>query len=125
MSTPAKPVLVVEDDEALRDIVELALTDAGYRVVTAANGRVALDRVAREMPGLILLDMKMPVMNGWEFVAAFRARYAQPVPPIVVVTAAEDAAARAAEVQADAHLDQPFALDDLFTMLERYLAPAA
>ena len=76
MSTPAKRVLVVEDDEALRDIVELALTDAGYRVVTAANGRAALDEVAREMPGLILLDMKMPVMNGWEFVSAFRARYA-------------------------------------------------
>ncbi len=125
MNTPAKPVLVVEDDEALRDIVELALTDAGYRVVTAANGRVALDQVAREMPGLILLDMKMPVMNGWEFVSAFRARYAQPVPPIVVVTAAEDAAARAAEVQADAHLDKPFALDDLFALVERYLAPAA
>lgn len=121
MDAPA--ILVVEDDRDLRDLMELALTDVGYRVVTAGDGREALARVAREMPSLILLDMKMPVMSGWEFATTFRGQYDRAV-PIVVVTAAHDAVRRAAGIGADAHLDKPFDLEELFAVVARFVPPA-
>jgi CheY-like chemotaxis protein len=119
-----RTVLVVEDDRDLRSLVELALTSAGYRVETATDGRAALAQVDREMPGLILLDMKMPGMNGWEFADAFRARFDASA-PIVVLTAAREAAERAADVRADGHLGKPFDLDDLFAIVGRFVPPVA
>ena len=113
-------VLVVEDDLDLLGLVELVLQDAGHRVQTASNGFVALERVAEEMPGLILLDMRMPIMSGWEFVREFRARHGRAC-PIVVVTAAENAQLRAAEVEADGWLAKPFDIDDVLRMVARFL----
>ncbi len=113
-------ILVVEDDPDLLGLVEMLLQDAGYRVRTAAHGLQALERVAEEMPGLILLDMRMPVMNGWEFAAEFRARHGRAC-PIVVVTAAENAQLRAREVEADAWLAKPFDLDDVLRMAARFV----
>ena len=66
--TPAS-VLVVDDDDDIREVLELALVEQGYVVSQASNGRAALEVVSHEMPSLILLDMKMPVMSGWEFAA--------------------------------------------------------
>ena len=120
MSDETGPVLVVEDDLALRELVILVLTDAGYDVVGASDGRVALACVARQMPKLILLDMKMPGMNGWEFARAFDARYGRQS-PIVVVTAAADAEARARDIVADGHLNKPFDLNDLLTLVAKHL----
>jgi CheY-like chemotaxis protein len=112
-------VLVVEDDPDLLALMEIILSDVGYRVAKAADGRAALARVAEEMPALILLDMRMPGMNGWEFAREFRARHARAA-AIVVVTAAEDARARAEEIAADAWLEKPFDLDDVVAAAERY-----
>ena len=86
--TPCNDVLVVDDDEDMIEVIELVLHDAGYATRTAMNGQQALDAVARSMPALIVLDMLMPVMNGWQFAREFRARYGPGV-PIVVATAAE------------------------------------
>ncbi len=119
MGSEKRPVLLVEDDFDLMGMVEMLLSGDGYRVVTAANGREALDRVAQEMPGLILLDMKMPVMNGWEFAREFRARYDRQA-PIVVLTAAEDARKRAEEIGAEGYLGKPFDIDDLLYIVQRY-----
>ena len=113
-------VLVVEDDLDLLGLVELLLQDAGHRVRTASNGVEALDRVAEEMPALILLDMRMPVMNGWEFAREFRARHGRAC-PIVVVTAAENARLRAAEIEAEGFLAKPFDLDDVLRMVARFV----
>ena len=114
-------VLVVEDDADLVALLELVLQDAGYPVRTAGEGRTALSRVAEEMPGVILLDMRMPVMNGWEFAHEFRARYGRAC-PIVVVTAAENARARAEEIGADDWLAKPFELQDVLDTVARQLA---
>lgn len=116
-------VLVVEDDSDLVALIELVLTDAGYRVRTAPEGGAALARVAEQMPGLILLDMRMPGMNGWEFAREFRARHGHAA-PIVVVTAAENARARAAEVEADGWLSKPFEIDDVLRIVARHAAAA-
>jgi DNA-binding response OmpR family regulator len=117
--------LVVEDDPDLLSLMEMILIDAGFRVQTAADGRAALDRIAEETPGLILLDMRMPGMNGWEFAREFRVRYGRSV-PIVVVTAAENARARAEEIEADGWLAKPFDLDDVVAAVARHAGrPAA
>lgn len=124
MSPGTFGVLVVEDDADLVSLMELVLSDAGYRVRTAPEGRAALARVAEEMPGLILLDMRMPGMNGWEFAREFRARHGRAC-PIVVVTAAEDARARAAEAGADGWLAKPFEIDDVLRIVAGHAASAA
>jgi DNA-binding response OmpR family regulator len=121
--TPAFSVLVVEDDGDLVALMELVLSDAGYRVRTAQDGAAALALVAQEMPGLILLDMRMPGMNGWEFAREFRDRYDRAA-PIVVVTAAENARARAAEVDADGWLAKPFEIDEVLGMVAAHAARA-
>jgi DNA-binding response OmpR family regulator len=113
-------VLVVEDDLDLVTLLELVLQDAGHPVRTASDGRAALSSVAEEMPGVILLDMRMPVMNGWEFAREFRARYGRAC-PIVVVTAAENARARAEEIGADGWLSKPFDLQDVLDTVARHL----
>src|SRR5438270_13782141 len=87
-------VLVVDDDDDIRDFMELGLRDAGYRVLSAENGASALDVLARAQSDLILLDMRMPVMDGWAFARAYHQK-PPPHVPIVVVTAAQDAAERA------------------------------
>jgi DNA-binding response OmpR family regulator len=115
-----RSVLVVEDDLDLVTLLELVLQDAGHPVRTASDGRAALSRVAEEMPGLILLDMRMPVMNGWEFAREFRDRYGRAC-PIVVVTAAENARARAEEIGADDWLSKPFDLEDVLGTVARHL----
>jgi CheY-like chemotaxis protein len=113
-------VLVVEDDADLLGLMEMILAEGGYGVRTASDGRQALERVAEEMPGVILLDMRMPVMNGWEFAKEFRLRYGHAA-PIVVVTAAENAKGRAAEIGAEAWLAKPFDLDDVIVLVARLI----
>ena len=113
-------VLVVEDDPHMRQLVEEILSDEGYQVRTAQDGQAALEEVARELPGVILLDMRMPRMNGWEFAREFRERYGRRA-PIVVLTAASDAGQRAAEIEAEGFLGKPFDLDDLIRVVERFL----
>ncbi len=119
--TAGAPILVVDDDLDLLSVMEIVLSDAGYAVRTATDGRSALACVAREMPALVLLDMRMPGMNGWEFAREFRARHGRAA-PIVVVTAAEDARRRAEEIGADAWLAKPFDLDDMLAVVARFRA---
>ncbi|MBZ4418869.1 response regulator [Myxococcus sp. RHSTA-1-4] len=116
-------VLVVDDDPDLVEVVTLALEMAGYRVSQASNGLGALRVLERELPQLILLDMRMPVMDGWTFARELRARYGYRV-PVVVVTAAEDARLRAREVEANAWLGKPFDVDALLATVGRFASAA-
>ena len=114
------PILIVEDDEAILTTLELTLEDEGYEVLTASDGAAALELLERQLPALILLDMKMPVMDGWKFAQAYRAR-PEPRAPVLVVTAATDAAQRAVEIGADGYLAKPFEIDDLLELVGRHL----
>jgi CheY-like chemotaxis protein len=116
---PGESLLIVDDDETIRDFLSMALSDEGYQVLTAANGRAALEVVARTAPRLILLDMRMPIMDGWEFARAYR-ELPGPHAPIVVITAARDAGDRAAQIEADDYLAKPFDLDDLLATVSRH-----
>jgi CheY-like chemotaxis protein len=81
------PVLVVDDDPALRQLLRRMLEPEGYTVVEAENGRVALERLRGVSPSVVLLDLMMPEMDGFEFVAEFRRHEAWRKIPIVVITA--------------------------------------
>ena len=84
-----RPVLVVEDDPATREVVRRALERDGWIVSEAENGRAALDSLSRATPDLVVLDLMMPEMDGFEFVAELRRTEAGRRIPVVVVTAKE------------------------------------
>ena len=111
-------VLVVDDDPSILDTVAAILHGEGHQVVTAAGGREALALARTWHPTLVLLDMRMPVMDGWAVARALRE--AGSVVPIVVMTAAENAARWADEIGAAGHLAKPFDLDDLIDCVARY-----
>ncbi len=120
-----RPILVVDDEEPIRGFLALALVLEGYAVVEAPDGAAALARVHEAPPCLILLDMRMPVMDGWEFARRYRA-LPGPHAPIVCLTAAAaeaDAAVRGAQIRATASLSKPFDLDDLLAVVGRHVPP--
>ena len=82
-----QPVLVVEDDSQAREMFLRALRREGWAAVEAENGRVALECVAKAVPSLILLDLMMPEMDGFEFMRQLRLRPDCAHVPVVVVTA--------------------------------------
>jgi CheY-like chemotaxis protein len=96
--------------------VSQILTAEGHEVQTAENGAEALALVDGE--SLVLLDMRMPVVDGWEFARRFRA--AGKRSPIVVMTAAENARQWADEIGAEGYLAKPFEIDTLIAAVERY-----
>ena len=113
-------ILVVDDDTSIRGFVEMALDSEGYAVSTATNGAQALQVTDQLRPDLILLDMRMPVMDGWEFAHAYQSRPG-PHAPIVVVTAAADARERAKQIHAVDFLAKPFDFDDLVRIVQQFL----
>lgn len=115
-----RDVLVVDDNPDMVEVMMLVLHEAGYPARSACNGVEALEAVRARPPALVLLDMRMPVMDGWECARRLRQRYGRSI-PIVVVTAAEHARARGAEIDADDTLPKPFDLDELLRIVARHV----
>jgi CheY-like chemotaxis protein len=109
-------ILVVDDDASIRTTLCAFLEDEGYSVDAATNGVEALRSMARQRPTLVLLDMRMPIMDGWGFARELRARNI--TVPIVVMTAAWDAQRWAEEIGATAYVSKPFDLSELLAMLD-------
>lgn len=107
-----KRILVVDDEAVVRELVQWLLEDEGYHVLAVENGQVALSVVSTTTPNLILLDMGMPVMDGWAFAQAY-AGLPGPHAPIVVCTAAVDAEQRAESIGAASFLRKPFKAREL------------
>ena len=118
--TAARRVLVVDDDPDILDALSEILEVEGYDVQRARNGREALQRLEQEMPDLVLLDLMMPVMDGWEF-----ARSLSPGarPPIIVLSADRNVSAKAREIGALGWLAKPFELSELLAAV-RSAVPA-
>lgn len=107
---------MVDDDASIVAVVTDILAAEGHDVVSAENGAEALAKVGDE--ALVLLDMRMPVLDGWGFARAFRASGKRS--PIVVMTAAENASRWADEIGAEGYLAKPFEVDALIAAVERY-----
>jgi len=118
---PRGYVLIVDDDDDILAIVAMHIEDDGFAVRTAHNGQEALEAIRERMPSLVLLDLKMPVMNGWDFVHRFRELY-QHAAPIVVMSAIDAVGRRAADLGAEDWLAKPFEATALTEMVRRYAA---
>jgi len=123
-------ILVVEDDDAIRELVSDVLRDDGYEVREATNGAEALGRIQDERPDLIVLDLMMPVMDGWTFVEKCHGQEHCNDVPIIVTSASHDlprTAERLRSFGVRTCLAKPFDVDGLLALVERYVpsAPAA
>jgi len=111
-----KTVLVVDDDAEIREIVATVLEADGYRVDTASNGAEALRKAHEHEPDAVILDVTMPVMGGWEFLAQWRTQPTEHRAPVLVISCARDRRT-ALDRGAKAYLAKPFDLDTLETTL--------
>ncbi|QBS38122.1 response regulator [Thermaerobacter sp. FW80] len=117
-------VLVADDVAAVRAFLQLALTEQGYEVVLAADGRTAL-QLAREMrPDVILLDWVMPRMNGAQVLQALRRDPQLRQVPVILMTGSVGVDEITSEFGVRWVLEKPFGIDDLFVTLEDALAAA-
>jgi len=114
-------LLLVEDDEEIREAMGGILREEGYEVVLAENGRAALDglRDGTARPDLIILDLRMPVMDGWEFRAVQKNDPALASIPVIAVSA--DASAKAEAIAAHAYLRKPLTPPVLLEVISRVL----
>jgi DNA-binding response OmpR family regulator len=110
-------ILLVEDDEDVREMLAFTLRSRGYAVEVVTNGSGALEALERERPCLMILDLVMPVMNGWAVLAQMKARQMSDV-PVCVISALEGQR----PVEAVATLGKPFDTTELFALAERYCA---
>jgi CheY-like chemotaxis protein len=113
-------ILLVDDEQALRDTTAAALGLCGHTVVPACEGNDALARVHESAPDLVLLDLQMPEMDGWEFLRQFRAIPGCGSVPVIVMTAAHRVDAEALDAQAI--FVKPFDLDELLEVVDELLA---
>jgi CheY-like chemotaxis protein len=119
-----RPILVVDDDPTILSAISEFLDLEGYRFEIASNGAEALRAVERDTPQAVVLDMRMPILDGWGFARALRDRGLKL--PILVMTAAQDARRWSEEIGAQGYLAKPFELLDLLSALEDLgLSPAA
>ena len=119
----AKTILVVDDTESLRTLVKSYLTQEGFRVLTAADGRQALFLARDEKPDLILLDLMMPEMGGYEFMRVY-GREAET--PIIILTARveENEKVLGLELGADDYVTKPFSMRELAARIRAVLRRA-
>ncbi|MGH9175700.1 MAG: response regulator transcription factor [Vicinamibacterales bacterium] len=113
--TTRATILIVEDDPAIRHVLVEALSDEGYRIVETANGQDALAALASPdvVPNAIILDLMMPVMDGWAFRAEqIQAGLATDI-PLIVLSASRRATPSAADLVAAAIIPKPFDLEEL------------
>jgi DNA-binding response OmpR family regulator len=119
--TGTRRILVVEDDADIRETIEMALSGSGYDVVTTSHGADALAVLDEVSIDAILLDVRMPVMDGVEFARRMRARPG-PRPPLALLTAAQDQKV-ARQIGAGWILEKPFDLGMLLEVVGEMTAP--
>ena len=113
-------VLIVDDDDELAEVLRQALRESGYAVATVRHGAAALDLIDQIQPDLILLDLTMPIMDGWSFVTQYR-RTARASGRIVLLTGHPNVHEISQALGADAYVGKPFELKQLLTTVEQQI----
>jgi CheY-like chemotaxis protein len=119
----SRKIMVVEDDQPILDLMDMLIRKLNYEPILIANGLEALERVKREPPALILLDIMMSPINGWEFLEKLRGEYNKREIPVVLFTASPAIDEKMALLK-DPHLDvliKPVSFAQLKTTIERYM----
>jgi CheY-like chemotaxis protein len=118
MDRQNRTVLIVEDNSSVREAMADLLEDEGYVTVSASNGREALEYMRHvERPAVVLLDLMMPVMDGWRFREEQQGDPRLAAIPVVIVTADRDAQTRETTIRANAWLWKPFKIDRLLSVI--------
>jgi len=117
----AARILIVDDDLSIRDLLGLHLRSAGYEVEVAEDAIVAGYRVLAQAPDLIICDVNMPYMDGFEFVSALKADSTLPYIPVIFLTSREDGDLRGNELGAVAYLIKPVRVDALLRVVAQHL----
>jgi len=114
-------ILVVDDNNSLRRVLSKELSENGYVVLTAANGREAINLVEDEKIDLVLLDIKMPELDGFEVLKYIKRKF--PLVKVIMLTAYADLknAMKSKKLGADDFASKPFDLADLFSTIDRVL----
>ncbi len=118
-----KKILLADDEEDIKIVVRLYLESKGYDIITAFDGLDATEVIDREKPDLILLDVMMPIMNGYEVVSHVRGNPETEHIPIVMFSAAthEGAVRKGLEAGANDYLTKPFDPSKLEDVVHKYL----
>lgn len=113
-------ILIIDDDSAIRKLLEVALSAAGYHPITVATGKEGLNRAALEAPALVLLDLGLPDMDGKEFLSRFR-EWSQS--PVIVLSARSGEAEKIAALEGgcDDYLTKPFGTGELLARIKASL----
>lgn len=114
-------ILIVDDDANVRELLKLHLGAAGYEVQVAADAIAAGYLVLRSAPDLIVCDVNMPHMNGFEFIAALKADTSIPDIPVIFLTTFEEGDQRGKDLGVVGYLTKPIRADRLLAMLARHL----
>ena len=112
----SKRVLVVDDDLDIRELLAELLEGEGYEVSSAENGQQALLQARGNHPDLILLDLLMPVMNGWQFLEQQRIEPSISAVPVIVISAQEN------DLAVATRLLKPFDIEDLLAAVHQHAA---
>jgi DNA-binding response OmpR family regulator len=120
-------VLVVDDEPQVVWMLQFSLRAEGYETYSARDGRSALEEIRAHRPKVMLLDVMMPVMDGWSVLEQIQSLPAEDRPRVVVVSARSNLRdrAKAAELGADAFVPKPFNVDDLLAVLRGLADPPA
>jgi CheY-like chemotaxis protein len=118
-----QPILLVDDDIGIQNLLRMTLEDEGYSVLVAGDGPSALEVLKQTTPALILLDYMMPGMNGAQFVQHAEQQGLRDAIPIILLTAAQQALARAQEIGTQSYIGKPFELIEVLETIDRYLQP--
>jgi CheY-like chemotaxis protein len=118
-------ILVVDDDEGIRDLLRLHLTSAGYEVQVAADAIAAGYIVLQAPPDLIITDVNMPHMDGFEFVAALKADTSLPSIPVIFLTSVDDGDSRSRELGAVGYITKPVRADRLLSLVAQHVPGGA
>ena len=121
----AAKILVVDDDESLCELLRMHLASAGYEVSTAADAISAGYQVLKNPPDLILSDINMPHMDGFEFVAALKSDSTLPNIPVIFLTSVEDGDHRGKELGAVGYLTKPVRADRLLELVAKHVPGGA
>ena len=113
-----RPILVVDDDSAIRDAERQILAEQGFRVVEARDGGEAMRAIDIEPPALIILDVQMPGVDGPTFARELRARLRRV--PLVILTGVADPKREADRCNAEAYLRKPFDAEELVRVVRRF-----
>src|SRR5687767_6348812 len=112
-------VLVIDDDEHILALLREALGTEGYEVVGAVDGAEAIGAIRRGQPDLILLDLMMPVLDGFSFLDLYK-QLPGPHAPVIIITAAAREAREEVESKADEVIPKPFSVDHVLRIVGRY-----